>query len=199
MASFLPGSERSDYRCQLQRRNKVVDAEGELNNFVKNELHDAAVLGLSNTLTPSTSTRSGQKLFDVRMNEDLWWECADGAGGDSAVTEGKVQARASGAGLGQADMRRDNGCGKERWPVAVASRRRRNDVSAGRNAGSLQRRSGVALPCASAIRSRLLAEVFDDYSQDDRKLSHRERTISREVNETVFALNFWRRAVLVLL
>ena len=44
-----------------------------------------------------------------------------------------------------------------------------------------------ALPCASAKRSRLLLEVFDDGSSVSRRLSLRERAIIREVNETVFA------------
>ena len=48
----------------------------------------------------------------------------------------------------------------------------------------------MALPCASAKRSRLFPEVFDDCSSVGRRLSPRERAIIREVNETVFALNF---------
>ena len=49
---------------------------------------------------------------------------------------------------------------------------------------------GVALPCASAKRARLLPEVFDDCSSVSRTLSPRERAIIKEVNETAFALNF---------
>ena len=49
---------------------------------------------------------------------------------------------------------------------------------------------GVALPCASAKRSRLLPEVFDDYASVSRGLSSRETATTREVNETVSALNF---------
>ena len=49
---------------------------------------------------------------------------------------------------------------------------------------------GVALPCATARRSRLLPEVFDDCSSVRRWLSTRERAIVGEVNETAFALNF---------
>ena len=37
------------------------------------EIPDAVVLRLANTLTPFIATRSGQRLYDVRMNEDLWW------------------------------------------------------------------------------------------------------------------------------
>ena len=74
----------------------------------------APVLALANTLTPSIATRSGQKLTDVCINEDFWWSFVDEAGDVSAVTEGKVQARASGAGLGQDDVSRDNGCGEEK-------------------------------------------------------------------------------------
>ena len=49
---------------------------------------------------------------------------------------------------------------------------------------------GVAPLCASAKRSRLLPEVFDDCSYGGRRLSPRDRAIIREVNETVFAVNF---------
>ena len=45
---------------------------------------------------------------------------------------------------------------------------------------------GVALPCASATRSRLLPEVFDDSSTVCRWLSLRDRAIIREVNEKNF-------------
>ena len=48
---------------------------------------------------------------------------------------------------------------------------------------------GVALPCASAKRSRLLPEVFDDCSYVGCRLSLRDWAI-RELNETVIALNF---------
>ena len=48
----------------------------------------------------------------------------------------------------------------------------------------------MALPCASAQRSRLPPGVFDDCSSVRRMLSHRERAINREVSEIVFALNF---------
>ena len=44
--------------------------------------------------------------------------------------------------------------------------------------------------CASAKRSRLLPEVFDDCSSVRRGLALRDRAIIREVNETLFALNF---------
>ena len=49
---------------------------------------------------------------------------------------------------------------------------------------------GGALPCASAKRSRLLPEVFDDCSSVTRRVSPRERAIIMELNETVFAPNF---------
>ena len=42
---------------------------------------------------------------------------------------------------------------------------------------------GVALPIASAKRSRLLPEVFDDCSEVGRRLSPRDRAIMREVSE----------------
>ena len=66
-----------------------------------------------------------------------------------------------------------------------------NDLSAGRSAGSLQRRCGgspvsggpgLALLCAPA--KRLLSEVFVYCSAVSRGLSPSERAIIREVNET---------------
>ena len=85
-----------------------------------------------------------------------------------------------------------------RWPVSVASRHRRLDVSAGRNAGSLQRRCGRSRGfrrswCGAAVRVcqtfSVSPEVFDDCSSVSRRLSLRERTVIREVNETVCALD----------
>ena len=79
-------------------------------------------------------------------------------------------------------------------------------MSAGRNAGSLPALwrghsvsggLGVALPCASSRRSRLLLEVLDVCSYVCRRRSPRERAIIREVNETVFALNFLETGVTV--
>ena len=46
---------------------------------------------------------------------------------------------------------------------------------------------GVALPCASAKRSRLFREVFDDCSYVGRRLSPRDRAIIQEMNESAFA------------
>ena len=48
---------------------------------------------------------------------------------------------------------------------------------------------GVALPCASAKRSRCLPEGFDDCSRGGRRLSPLDRAIIREMNESAFALN----------
>ena len=48
----------------------------------------------------------------------------------------------------------------------------------------------VMLPCASAKRSRLLPEVFDDCSSVSRRRSLRDGAIIREVSETAIALNF---------
>ena len=53
-----------------------------------------------------------------------------------------------------------------------------------------------ALCVASAKRSRVLVEVFDDCSSVSRRLSLLERAI-REVHETVFALNFLETASVV--
>ena len=82
------------------------------------------------------------------------------------------------------------------WSVAGPSRHWRNDFIAGRNAGSLGSAAGLmdsgglggTLPCASAKRSRIPPEVFDDRSRAGCKLSPRERAIITEVNETAFAL-----------
>ena len=49
----------------------------------------------------------------------------------------------------------------------------------------------VALWCASAKRSHLLPEVFDDFSSVRRGLFPGERATIREVNGTVVALNFF--------
>ena len=65
----------------------------------------------------------------------------------------------------------DKGRGRGRWKGKMAGGGQ-NDVSVGRNAGSGGVAAdlmdsggiGVALPCASAKRSRLLPEVVDDCS-----------------------------------
>ena len=44
----------------------------------------------------------------------------------------------------------------------------------------------MTLPCASAERSRLLPEVFDDCSYDGHRLSPRDKAIIRKMNESVF-------------
>ena len=49
---------------------------------------------------------------------------------------------------------------------------------------------GVALPCASVTRSRLLPDVSDDCLYAGRRLSPRDRAIMRDMNESAFALNF---------
>ena len=59
-------------------------------------------------------------------------------------------------------------------------------VAAGRmDSGGL----GVALPRASAERFRLLPEVFHDCSYVGRRLSPRDGTTIRKMNESVFAVN----------
>ena len=57
-------------------RNKVVDAQEELNKLIEDEMRDGVVLALGNTLTSSTAARSSQDLTDVSKSEDLWWCCA---------------------------------------------------------------------------------------------------------------------------
>ena len=165
------------------------------NKLIKDEMPDAVVLALANTLTPSIGTRSGKILTDVRMNENLWCWYADGAGVDSAVTEGKVQARASCAGLGQADMGRGNGDGPWRGHPAAGTMTSLQAATLGPSSGVVADLwvpggLGVALPCASAKHSCLLPEVFDVCSSVSRWLSRRERAIIKEVNETAFTLNF---------
>ena len=86
------------------------------------------------------------------------------------------------------------GAAAERGPAAskmtslvAATLGTTRDVAAGLlHSGGL----GVGLPCASAKRSRLLLEMFDDCSLVCRKLSLRQWAIIREMNESVFALNF---------
>ena len=92
-------------------------------------MSDAVVLVIANTLTPSSATRLGKIMSDVRKYGDLWWWYAGGAGGDIAV------------GGSKADKGRGRGFVKEpsagAWP-----RRWQYDVSAGRDAGSLRQRCG---------------------------------------------------------
>ena len=58
-------------------------------------------------------------------------------------------------------------------------------------AGRMESRGlGVALPCASATRSRLLPEVFDHCSCAGCRVSLRDRAVIREMNECAVALNF---------
>ena len=72
--------------------------------------------------------------------------------------------------------------------MAVGSRHLQNDIFAGRNAGpsggvvaglSVSGGLGVALPSASAKRSRLLSELLDDRSCVGRRLSPRDMAIIR--------------------
>ena len=86
-------------------------------------------------------TEPAQRRFRGRV----WWN-ASGAGGDEAGAGGKVQApRTDCAGRGEADEGLGRGRGEE---------------GGRRVAGGL----GVALPCPSAKRSRLVPQVFDDRS-----------------------------------
>ena len=62
-------------------------------------------------------------------------------------------------------------------PLAATPGPSGSDVSGLAGSGGL----GVALPCVSAKRSRLLPEVFDDCSSVSRRLSPRERAIIREI------------------
>ena len=87
------------YVVNSNDRNKVVDAQEELNKLIEVELRDKVVPAFANTLTSSTAACSSQDSTDVRENEDLWWWPADGSDGDIAVTGNIVLDPASGAGL----------------------------------------------------------------------------------------------------
>ena len=84
----------------------------------------------------------------------------------------------------------------KRRPAAEAWSRRPQDAAAlGTSGGVAAGRMvsgdlGVALPCASAKRSRLLPEVVDDCSHVGRRLSPRGRGLIRKMNGSAFALNF---------
>ena len=95
--------------------------------------------GRANTFTPFTATRSRK---------------TDGAGGDSVITSSKVQSSTSGAGLSQADM----GYGSGRGNGKMAGGGRRSGGSRVVGSGGF----GVALPCASAKRSQVFPEVFEE-------------------------------------
>ena len=93
---------------------------------------------------------------------------------------------------------RSNSVGKERRTVKGATMM---PLLAGSSGGRMDSGGlGVALPCASAKRSRLFHEVFDDCSSAGCKLSPRDGAIIRELNETVLVgFFYWRQAVLVVL
>ena len=58
---------------------------------------------------------------------------------------------------------------------------------------------GVALPYASARRSRFHSEILDDWSCGGRRLSFRDRATIMEMNESFFALNFLETGGIVIL
>ena len=80
--------------------------------------------------------------------------------------------------------------------MAGASRHQQNDVSLGRNAGSLLRRVSWILEvsvwrCRARLPNVLGSFLkFDDWSYVGCRLSPRDRAIIREVNETAFSVNF---------
>ena len=113
-----------------------MEAGDELNKSVEGEMGDAVVVLFANTFIPSTATRLGNMLTDVRKNGDLWWWYAGGAGGDSAATVlalgGKVQAPAYGVGRDKLTRAALEAVGRVRRLEAGAwSCRRQNDVSLG--------------------------------------------------------------------
>ena len=108
---FYQGTNGLIYVVNSNDRNKVVDAQEELNKLIEDEMRNTVVLAFANSLTSSTAARSSQDLTDVRETEDPWWCCADGSGGNTVVTCNFVQDAASGDGLGQTDVGYGNGCG----------------------------------------------------------------------------------------
>ena len=109
--------------------------------------------------------------------------------------EAKVQApRADGAGRGNADKGRGWEQKKGRWRRRGPATSKMTSFwaatlgASGGGAAGLMDSGGycLALPCASAKGQ----EVFDDCSQVGRRLSPRDGAIIRELNETVFAMNF---------
>ena len=149
------------YVVNSNDRNKVLDAKEELIKMIEDEMR-AVVVAVANTLIPSTATRLGKKLTDMRKKEDLCWWYADGGRRrqcfhrEQSPATGKVTSLLA-ATLG----------------LVVAGRMDVGDL-------------GVALPCASAKRARLLPEVFDDWSYVGRRLSLRDTAIIGQLSETAF-------------
>ena len=136
-----------------------------------------------NALTSSTATRLGKFMNDVRKHVEIWWRFDGGTGGDSAVA----------AELTRAAERKEGGR-RGRGPAAskltfllAATLGYFGGVAACLiDSGGL----GVALPCASTRRSRILANLFDGCSCVGRRLSPREMARIIEMNESVFSLSF---------
>ena len=148
VASRLPGCEPSRPRCQQQRSKQ--------GRGCKKRAHRRNSFGQEVGLTCARI-----RIFGG------WY--ADGACGDSAVTGGEVQAPASGAGLNQADM----GCGSDRGKGMMAGGGGVPLAATLGPSGGVEAGSGglrLALLGASAKRSRLLPEVFDDCSSVSRRL-----------------------------
>ena len=113
------------------------------------------------------------------------WLYAGGAGGDDAADGCTVHARqVDGTGRGKGDLVK----GKKAVDGDVAATL---GPSTGFAAG-LTDCGGprVALPSASATRSRLFPEVFVDCSYVGRRPTPRHRAITRAMKESAFALNF---------
>ena len=164
------------YVVDCDDRDRVKEAKEELNKTMnEDEMVDSVVHVFANTLTPSTATRLGKRLTFVRQNWHLWWYA-----GDSAVARSEVQAPvAVGAGRGRAARVRGRGRGKGKKARGPWCRCQQSDVSVG--LVSLWRHWRV---CQTI-------EVFDDCSCVSVAGSLLViGAIIREVNETVFALNF---------
>ena len=167
------------YVVDSNDRDRVEEAKAELNKMMnEDEMRDAIVPACVKTLTSSTATRLGKLMYLLRLPQ------LGGTGGDSAVARVEVHTPGvDGAGCGKADKGR-GGRGRKkgktaggggRGPAAgkmtsllAATPAPSGGVAAGRmDSGGL----GVALPRASAGRSRLLPEVFHDCSYVGRRLS----------------------------
>ena len=91
-------------------RDWVEEAKVELNIRLKeDEVRDAVVVVFANTLTPSTATRLGKLMTDVRKNGDLWLWKTGGVRRRQCCRGVKVHAPAHGVARGKAHKGRGKG------------------------------------------------------------------------------------------
>ena len=142
-----------------------LDAYSELHNvsWADSRLYTGSRRA-GDALVPSLRRHVARHIKEFRETEPtqrrsrgrVWWY-AGGAGGDDAADWDKVRApTVDGTGRVKADKSRARGRKRERRPAAGLT-----------DSGGL----GVELPCASAKRSRLLPDFFDDWSYVGRRLS----------------------------